>query len=102
MNISNNQLASTPKEIGELNGGKVMEVATKGGLYLVVVAKSNGKVETLGTGSHRAIARHIAQRENPMLKISQLEKSETLPDVVLQANLPEFERLTKSLQELER
>lgn len=100
--IGNNQLVDQPEEIGSLNGNKVMELTTKGGLYLVVVAKSNGKVETLGTGSHRAIARHIAAKDNPALKIAKLEKSESLPVQVLEANLPEFIELTKRFQELEQ
>lgn len=98
-NISSVQIQNK-EQIGELNGQDVYEIVTKGGLYLDVVLKKDGKLNVLSTGSHKAIARHIAQKDNPSLKITKLTKSESLPKSILEANLQEFIALTKTLQEL--
>jgi hypothetical protein len=79
MNVSRDQFASRPQEIGTFKGQPVMEVALKGGLHLVFAVKKNGGTETLGTGSHRAVARFVAEKENPDLAITELTKSEDLP-----------------------
>jgi hypothetical protein len=98
--ISNIQIQGK-EQIGELDGNDVYEIVTKGGLYLDVVMKKDGQLSVLSTGSHKAIARHIAQKDNPELKITKLTKSESLPPQILEANLPEFIELTKKMQEME-
>lgn len=99
MKIDDKQI-KTKKKIGDLEGDPVYEIETKGGLYLDVVMKK-GKSEILSTGSHRAISRHIALKDNPGLTISELSKSEQLPEEVLQMHLPEFLELTRLLRDLE-
>jgi hypothetical protein len=79
MNVTKEQLACRPKEIGQYKGLPVMEVNTSGGLYMVFAVRKNGSTETLGTGSHRAIARFVAEREHPEIKITELHKNEDLP-----------------------
>lgn len=101
MKITTAQLAGTPEKIGELDGRPVMEMATKGGLHLVVTIKKNGNTETLGTGSSRALARYVARKMNPELKVTELAKSEEAPAQALGNAAPEFFALTRRLRVLE-
>jgi hypothetical protein len=101
MQIAREHLLGKPKKIGEYEGQPVMELATKGGLHLVVAMKKNGKTETLGTGSHRAIARFIAEKEFPGVKITELEKSEDLPRWLVEKHAPQFVELTERIRALE-
>lgn len=100
MNITPEQLKGKPKKIGDLDGNPVMEVETKGGLFLVMT-KANGKPKTLGVGSHPAVAAHIAERDFPGLKITELSKSEALEPQVLRAEVARSLPLTRRIQSLE-
>jgi hypothetical protein len=65
------------KTIGSVESRPVVEIATIGGLRVVGVPEK-GKLKILGVGSHRAVARFLAKKAMPSLKISELEKSEDL------------------------
>jgi hypothetical protein len=83
------------KQVGILRGKPVWEIETTGGLYLLVVAKSDGGVDTLGTGPHVAIARHIAKKRAPELQITEICKSGGDFSVELFKHLlPQFTELT--------
>lgn len=99
MEISLNQLAGKPKKVGELDGNPVMQVSTKGGLFLLMT-KSNGKPKTLGVGSHPAVAAHIAERDFPSLKLTELSKSEALDPRTLRSEAAKFIPLTRRLQSI--
>lgn len=103
MNITQEQLAGSHKKIGELEGMPVMENYTKGGLHFVFAVKKNGSTRILGTGSHKAIARHIAQVENPECTITELSKSEDLPKWLVEKLAKEEAaiELTRALQQVE-
>ncbi len=101
MKITTAQLAGKPEKIGELQGRPVMEMATKGGLHLVVTIKKNGTTETLGTGSSRALARYVARKMNPELKVTELAKSEDVPQIALGNAAPEYYSLTRRIRVLE-
>lgn len=58
MDIEPNQIARKTK-VGMIGDRPVVEVVTKGGWHMVMSQK-NGKLMTMGVGSHRAVARHIA------------------------------------------
>lgn len=64
------------KNIGHLGKSSVIEIGTIGGLKVVGVQEKTGKIRTLGAGSHRAVARFLAQKVEPQIQISALEKSE--------------------------
>ena len=64
------------KNIGSLGKAAVIEIGTIGGLKVVGVQEKTGKIKTLGAGSHRAVARYLAQKAEPTIQISALEKSE--------------------------
>ena len=74
------------------------EINTTGGLYLVLVAKSDGKVETLGTGPHRAIARHIAKMREGDLQITEIAKSATIEVSSFQHILPQWIATTEQFR----
>jgi len=63
------------KKIGKIDENTVYEIGTKGGLHLVMAVRKN-KAETLGVGPHRAVARHIAQKREPTMVLTDLSKSD--------------------------
>jgi hypothetical protein len=93
------QLKDKPKKIGDLKGEPVYQVETKGGLFVVMAKNSTGRPRTLGVGPHPATARHIAERDNPDLSISELSKSEPLDLSILQQQVRECLWLTRRIQE---
>lgn len=99
--LDTKQLKDKPKKIGELKGDPVFQVETKGGLFLVM-AKSAGKPRTLGVGPHPATARHIAEKDNPDLKLTELAKSEVLDldPALLKAQVQECLWLTRKIQSI--
>ncbi len=101
MKIAENQLQGKPQKIGELNGRPVMELATKGGLHLVVTMKKNGDTETLGTGSSRAMARYVAKKMNAELVVTALAKSEEASATALGNDAPAWYSLTRRIRILE-
>lgn len=97
MNLSAVHIASK-KRIGTLNGRPVVAISTTGGLNLVVTAKGSGdEVETLGCGSHPAIARHLARKKHPTLKIDTFEKGDWIDPSCYQHLIAEYEKLTDRL-----
>jgi hypothetical protein len=101
MNITPNQLKAKPKKIGELDGAPVMQAETKGGLFLIMT-KAGGQPKTLGAGSHPAVARHIAERDFPELKLTELMKNESLEPQVLRTETQRCLPITRRLQALEK
>lgn len=81
------------KQIGTLQGKPVFEIGTTGGLHLVVVAKAAG-IETIGAGSHSAIARHIAKKKAPEMILTSLAKSEHVDPSCFAHLLPQWEAET--------
>jgi hypothetical protein len=88
------------KQIGLYKGKPVMECATTGGFHIIVGIK-NGAQHTFGTGSHRAIARHIARKREPELEITELSKADHVPVEAYAHLLPQYEALTDRFNGLE-
>jgi hypothetical protein len=101
MDITEKQLKGAPKKIGTLDGNPVLQIETKGGLFVVMTKSSAGKPRTLGTGSHPAVAQHIAERDNPAIKLTELSKSEALDPYTLRREATKYVPLTRKLQSLE-
>lgn len=90
------------KRIGKVGDVPVYEIATTGGLHMILKASgANGKPEMLGTGSHRAIARHIAKRKEPRLELNELSKSDWLDPNHYAHLLPKYEELTDRMRALQ-
>jgi hypothetical protein len=96
ISIDRRQLAGRPRRIGTLKGRPVVELSTKGGLTMVVHA-TPGRPVTLGTGPHRAVARHIAKKREPEISFN-LEKSDDAPLSAYEHLLPRYEALTADLR----
>ena len=94
MNLEPSQLKQKPRKVGKTEEGKdIFEVETKGGLSLIVAPKDGG-FETIGTGPHRAVARHIAKKRCPGIQWSDLHKSDAVDLPTIEALLPKYEALT--------
>jgi hypothetical protein len=89
------------KRIGKLKGKPVIEIKTTGGFHMVVTSNESGGFETLGTGPHKAVARHIAQKREPEIEWVELSKSDHVDPAHFQHLLPEYETLTNRLRELQ-
>ncbi len=87
------------KKIGTLRGKPVIEIATTGGLHLLVISKADG-VETIGAGPHKAVARHIAKKKHPEILFSELSKSDWVDPACFQHLLPQWEGTTERIRSL--
>lgn len=92
MDISPEMIAYK-KRVGKIGNSPVIELATTGGLHLIVCAR-NGVAEVLGTGPHRAVARFIAKKREDKIEWSDLNKSDYVDPVFFQDLLPQYEALT--------
>ena len=95
MNIPSNQVKSK-KEVGTLDGSKVFQIGTVGGLFLCVVAKSTPEV--IGVGPHPGIARFLARKRCPDISFTALEKSEILDPKDFADLVPTYEDLTNKFR----
>lgn len=84
------------KHIGNLKGRPVIEIGLKGGYHLVCAPKGN-EVEYLGAGPHRAVARFIAKKRAPDMKITDLAKADHIEPEFFQHLVPAYEELTDQL-----
>lgn len=100
MNLDKNQLAGDPIKIGLLHGKPVFQVVTKGGFYMDIVAK-DGSFKTLGTGSHHYLARHIAEKNEPSIKWTDLKKGDFVPFEDIAFLVPKYEAITNRIRALE-
>ena len=97
MNISKDQLQYR-KRIGHIGSRSVIEVGVIGGLKIVALQESNGKLKTLGAGSHRAIARFLAKRAEPSMEIDELEKSDEVNINDFKDLLPFWQDVTNNMK----
>lgn len=93
MNIPENQI-SIKKKVGRSKDGEVTYMKTVGGLHLVV----NKRGIVLGSGPHRAVARHIATQFEPGLEWTELSKSEHVDLAHFEHLLPEYTALTQEMR----
>jgi hypothetical protein len=89
------------KKVGKLHGKSVIEIKTTGGFHMVVAANEGGGFETLGTGPHKAVARHIAAKREPDIEWTELSKSDYVDPAHFQNILPEYEALTDTVRKLQ-
>lgn len=97
MEITEKQLQGKPKQVGTWNGKKVLHIATKGGLHMIVAPNGAGW-ETLGAGPHVAVSKHIAGKKHDDIVWTGLSKADWVdPDCYL-VLLPKYEALTEALR----
>lgn len=97
MQIDAKQIDQKPKKVGSVNGKPVFHLRTKGGLHILVMQKG-GSYETLGTGPHRAVARHIASRHEPDIVWDSLSKADHVDVSSFAMILPKYEQITEALR----
>ena len=93
------QIASR-KRIGSANGHSVLGIHLIGGLHLVALSKDSG-FETLGAGSHAAVARYLAERNCPGIVWDELEKSSQPTYEDFRDLLPKYELITNQMREIQ-
>lgn len=77
MLLTKEQIA-TAERVGRATSGDVFECTANGGLVIIEIRKSSGKKEILGVGPHRGIARYIAECNDPSIKFTDLQKSQSI------------------------
>jgi hypothetical protein len=92
MNIKKEHIAYK-KSVGKLNGKEVIELATTGGLHMLIHNKG-ANPEVLAAAPHPAIARHIASKREPEVVFTELSKSDYMEPYLYVAMVPEYERMT--------
>lgn len=88
----------TKKKIGQLDGRPVFEIACKGG-YHIICSPNGPKIDYLGAGPHRAVARFIAKKSRPDMKIDDLSKSDWVDPEHFQHLVPHWENVTADLND---
>jgi hypothetical protein len=96
MNITP-ELIAYKRRVGKIGDCPVIELATTGGLHLIVAARG-GKSEVLGTGPHRAVARFIAKKREDKITWTDLQKSDHVPVEMFADQLPKYEALTDAFR----
>lgn len=99
MKIEAKQLKGKPKKIGKHDGRDVFALTTKGGFNMIVAPKGQG-FETLGTGSHPCIARHVADSKFKDITWTGLNKADYVPYEDYAAYLPKYIAITDLLRRL--
>ena len=97
MQIPSNQI-EFKKKVGKSKGKPVFHVKTRGGLH--VIADDKGTV--LGSGPHRAVARHLAQKFEPDVEWTELSKSDHVDFEAYAHLLPQYEALTERMRALQK
>lgn len=92
INVTPEQIAYK-KRVGKVGSAPVIELATTGGLHMIVCARG-GQAEVLGTGPHRAVARFIAKKREDKIEWTDLQKSDFVDPACFQDQLPKYETLT--------
>jgi len=96
VNIPTNEI-EVKKAIGKNKKGQAWYIKMRGGLHLVT--DNDNKI--LGMASHRAVARHVAQMQDPDLEYTELSKSEYFAVSSFEHLIPEALELTKRIRDLQ-
>lgn len=98
MQIDAKQLAYK-KQVGTLKSKPVWELATKGGLHMLISADgAGGNAKVLSTGPVRAVARYIAEKREPDLILNELSKSEEMDPYTFLSVVPQYEAITDAIR----
>jgi len=82
------------ERIGELaDGSPIMELGLKGGLHIVCSVRGS-KIDYLGVGPHRAVARYLAKKRQPSIRLTALAKSDWVDPSTFAHLVPQYEAIT--------
>ena len=93
------QEINSRKIIGHMDGHDVYQIGLKGGLYIMATMKG-AQLEVLATGPHPVVMKHVGRRLHPHLVITELLKSEALPESQFIRLVPFYTDLTGQLNTL--
>lgn len=99
INVTQDQLADKPKKIGKVGETPVYHAVTKGGFHMVMMMRK-GSLLTLGTGSHKALSRHVAEQVEPKLEWTELTKADYVDPRHFQHLVPKYLELTRRMRGL--
>ena len=85
------------KKIGTDGDDAVYEVTTVGGLHMILASRPKGP-ETLGVGSHKAVARWLASTKAKNLQLTELSKSEHVEEECIRHLIPKWEAVTDAIR----
>src|SRR5882724_9673018 len=98
MDLTESQIKKK-KRVGRIGSNPVIEVMTKGGLYMIVTSKA-GRPDTLAVGSHRAVARFIAGQKAD-ITWTELSKADHVEIEHFASVLPKYEAITEAVRKAE-
>lgn len=99
ISVTQDQLADKPKKVAKLGETPVFQAVTKGGFYIVGMMK-NGSFLTIGTGSHKALARHVAEQVEPKLQWTELSKADYVDPRHFRHLVPKYVELARRMRAL--
>ena len=89
------------KVIGNIDGNPVYQIGLKGGLCIIARMKGQG-LDIMASGPHPTVAKHIAKKLFAHLNITELLKSEEIPEAHFARIVPYYLNLTNQLNDLAR
>lgn len=93
------QEVSRKKVIGHLDGNDVYQIDLKGGLFIMARVKG-AQLEVLASGPHPVVMKAVGAKLHPHLVITELLKSEALPESQYSRLMPFYTDLTGRLNTL--
>ena len=87
------------KIVGHLDGNDVYQIGLKGGLFVIATMRGL-RMEVIGTGPHHVVAKSVARKLHPHLVITELLKSEEMPEAHFSRIVPYYMDLTGQLNKL--
>lgn len=91
------------KKIGKIGDTDAWLLETRGGFCMVASLSKKGEVDVLGCGQHPGIAKFMAEKQHPDLRITELAKSEeALSRQEMARLLPEARRVYAALKLLQK
>lgn len=97
MKLTLSQMRGPAEAIGHIRGGgTVYKMFSKGGLAIVLSKDEQGG-KILGTGPHIAIAKLVAQNNEPDLVITELNKSEDFSPELFRHLIPYWTSVTEKI-----
>lgn len=101
ISVDEKQLTGKPKHVGDLDGRRVLELHTKGGLSMIVAQRVGKSSEILGTGPHRAVARATAMRHAKEIKWNDLAKGDWIDPSAYEFLMPKWMAFTDEMRALQ-
>jgi hypothetical protein len=101
MQIQPQEIDYTEKIGTTEDGYPITEIGLKGGLH-IVCSRRGPKIDYLGVGPHRAVARYLAKKRQPGIRLTALAKSEWVDPSTFAHLVPQYEAITNAFNSARR